>query len=97
MLYCVVWNSGGWARACWHYAIPVGKSVALAQAKETEIMGYKQVEIIPAWAARHWCYLVNCLNKADNTKGEEKEKWSRIAVAVEKWLITRAKRPENQE
>lgn len=94
MLECCVYNTGGWARANWQYTLPTTNARQLAS--EIEQMGFK-TEILPAWAARHWCYMMNVSSKADNTKGTEHEKWFRIAVAVEKWLITRAKRPENQK
>ena len=82
----VCWNSGGWARACWHYTLPCANP--LKTAAEIEQQGYR-VEILPTWAARHWCYWANVLSLEALSKGKEKLRYRRIAIAVEKWLITR--------
>lgn len=87
----VAWNTGGYARACWHWTSPTSVAAwASAMASELEKQGFYQVEILPAWCARSWCYWNTVLIKEFYATGKEKEHWRRIAIAVEKWLITRA-------
>lgn len=88
-LYCVCWNSGGWSRASWHYALPLSYELAHAQAQELyENEGY-DVTLIPAYIARHWCYLLNCLSKADHGLKSERTRYHRIAAAVERFIVVK--------